>query len=52
MNLTKPVSQQLAAGVKVPQTPSFRLPVGASQEERKAAEAARKDNAKKGRNGR
>ena len=52
VNLTKPVSQQLAAGVKVPQTPSFRLPVGASQEERKAAEAARKDNAKKGRNGR
>ena len=52
VNLTKPVSQQLAAGVKVPQTPSFRLPVGASQEERKAAESARKDNAKKGRNGR
>ncbi len=52
VNLTKPVSQQLAAGVKVPQTPSFRLPVGASQEERKAAEAARTNNQKKGRNGR
>lgn len=52
VNLTKPVSQQLAAGVKVPQTPSFRLPVGATQEERKAAEAARTNNQKKGRNGR
>lgn len=55
VNLTTPVSQQLAAGVKVPQTPSFRLPVGASQAERKAAEAnkaAAKPANKKGRNGR
>lgn len=54
VNLTTPVSQQLAAGVKVPQTPSFRLPVGASQDERKAAEAAKNARPanRKGRNGR
>ena len=51
VNLTKPVSQQLAAGVKVPQTPSFRLPVGASREQRAAAEAAKPTN-RKGRNAR
>ena len=41
--------------MKVPQTPSFRLPVGASQAERKAAEANKavaKPANKKGRNGR
>lgn len=54
VDLKAKISQQLAAGVKVPQTPSFRLPVGASQEERKAAESRKKTEsaAKKGRNGR
>lgn len=55
VDLTTKISQQLAKGVKVPETPAFRLPVGASQEERKAAEEARKKaekNKKKGRNGR
>ena len=55
VDLAKPISQQLAAGVKVPATPSFRLPVGASQAQRKAAEArknATKPAAKKGKNAR
>lgn len=55
VDLSKPISQQLAAGVKVPATPSFRLPVGASQAQRKAAEArknATKPAAKKGKNAR
>ena len=61
VDLKKKISQQLAAGVKVPETPSFRLPVGATQEERKAAEAQKAEEArrkaeqnrnKKGRNGR
>lgn len=54
VDLNTKISQQLAAGVKVPETPSFRLPVGASQEERKAAEAKKKaeSSARKGRNGR
>ncbi len=61
VDLKKKISQQLAAGVKVPETPSFRLPVGATQEERKAAEARKAEEArkkaeqnrnKKGRNGR
>ena len=42
VDLNTKISQQLAAGVKVPATPAFRLPVGASQEERKKAEEARK----------
>lgn len=55
VDLSTKISQQLAAGVKVPETPAFRLPVGASQEERKKAEEARKkaeQNQKKGKNGR
>jgi hypothetical protein len=60
VDLKTKISQQLAAGVKVPETPSFRLPVGATQEERKAAEAQKAEEArrkaeqnrnKKGRNG-
>lgn len=43
VDLVTKISQQMAAGVKIPQTPSFRLPVGASQKERAAAEARRKD---------
>jgi outer membrane protein OmpA-like peptidoglycan-associated protein len=42
VDLNTKISQQLAAGVKVPETPAFRLPVGASPEERKKAEEARK----------
>ena len=41
VDLVTKISQQMAAGVKIPQTPSFRLPVGASQKERAAAEARR-----------
>lgn len=61
VDLKTKISQQLAAGVKVPETPSFRLPVGASQAERKAAEEKRMEEArraaeqkrnKRGRNGR
>ena len=55
VDLTTKISQQLAKGVKVPETPAFRLPVGATQEQRAAAEAARKNaeqKKKKGRNGR
>ena len=55
VDLTTKISQQLARGVKVPETPAFRLPVGATREQRAAAEAARKkaeQNRKKGRNGR
>lgn len=43
VDLVTKISQQMAAGVKIPQTPSFRLPVGASQKERAAAEALRKE---------
>ncbi len=39
VNLEKAITHQIAAGVKVPTTPAFRLPVGASLEERKAAES-------------
>ncbi len=49
VDLTSKITQQLAKGVKVPQTPSFRLPVGATQEQRKAAE---QNKNKKGRNAR
>ena len=49
VDLKKKISQQLASGVKVPTTPSFRLPVGASQEERKAAEQNRNKKDKNGR---
>lgn len=49
VDLTTKITQQLAKGVKVPQTPSFRLPVGASQEQRRAAE---QNKNKKGRNAR
>lgn len=49
VDLTTKITQQLAKGVKVPQTPSFRLPVGATQEQRKAAE---QNKNKKGRNAR
>ena len=60
VDLKKKISHQLAAGVKVPETPSFRLPVGASQAERQAAEAKKAEeerkkaeqNRRKGRNGR
>ena len=53
VDLHTKITQQIAAGVKIPQTPSFRLPVGASQKERAAAEAARNDaRNKKRRNGR
>jgi outer membrane protein OmpA-like peptidoglycan-associated protein len=49
VDLKKKISQQLASGVKVPTTPSFRLPVGASREERQKAEQNRNQ---KGGNGR
>ncbi|MBR3902439.1 MAG: OmpA family protein [Akkermansia sp.] len=49
VDLTTKITQQLAKGVKVPQTPSFRLPVGATQEQRRAAE---QNKNKKGRNAR
>ena len=49
VDLKKKISQQLASGVKVPATPSFRLPVGASREERQKAEQNRNQ---KGGNGR
>lgn len=58
VDLVTKISQQMEAGVKIPQTPSFRLPVGASQKEREAAEANKKNeqqnrnNNKKRRNGR
>lgn len=47
VDLKKKISQQLAAGVKVPETPSFRLPVGATQEQRQAAEARKAETEKK-----
>ena len=47
VDLTTKVSQQLASGVKVPETPSFRLPVGASKEERQAAEARKAEESRK-----
>lgn len=49
VDLTTKITQQLAKGVKVPQTPSFRLPVGATKEQRRAAE---QNKNKKGRNAR
>ena len=49
VDLKKKISQQLASGVKVPTTPSFRLPAGASREERQKAEQNRNQ---KGGNGR
>ena len=49
VDLSTKITHQLAAGVKVPVTPSFRLPVGATREQR--AEAEKKRN-NKGRNGR
>lgn len=39
VDLETKISQQLASGVKVPETPSFRLPVGATVEQRLEAEA-------------
>ena len=49
VDLTTKISHQLSAGVKVPVTPSFRLPVGASREERAAAEQKRNQKPRNGR---
>ena len=49
VDLTTKITHQLAAGVKVPVTPSFRLPVGASREQRAAAEQERQKKNKHGR---
>ena len=49
VDLTTKISHQLSAGVKVPVTPSFRLPVGASREERAAAEQKRNQKSRNGR---
>lgn len=47
VDLKKKISQQLAAGVKVPEISSSRLPVGATREQREAAEARKAEEAKK-----
>ena len=49
VDLTTKISHQLSAGVKVPVTPSFRLPAGASREERAAAEQKRNQKPRDGR---
>lgn len=49
VDLTTKITHQLAAGVKVPVTPSFRLPVGATREQRAAAEQNRNQKGKNGR---
>jgi hypothetical protein len=49
VDLTTKITHQLSAGVKVPVTPSFRLPVGASREQRAAAEQKRNQKSRNGR---
>ena len=49
VDLTTKISHQLSAGVKVPVTPSFRLPAGASREQRAAAEQNRNQKSRNGR---
>lgn len=41
VDLNTAITNQISKGVKIPSLPAFRLPVGASLEERKAAEASR-----------
>lgn len=41
VDLNTAITHQISKGVKIPSLPAFRLPVGASLEERKAAEASR-----------
>ena len=55
VDLITKITEQMAKGVAIPQTPSYRLPVGASQKEREAAETRKKNEQnrnKKRRNGR
>lgn len=40
VDLNTAITHQISKGVKIPSLPAFRLPVGASLEERKAAEAS------------